>query len=561
MKRIFFIAITIFLFNENSYSQNWLWAKNPIGILRPDSLGSAEGLESTLDKSNNLISYGEFYFSQEIFGNDTIGINSGTGANFLCKQNSIGDYLWAEEVSSTHNAEIAKLCSDEENNFLAIGYFQSPNTTIGSIVLTNDSFFAGYTGRFFIAKYDSNGNVIWAISPGSYNCSFSSVTVDHNENSYYVGSFYTSECVFGTDTLYNNSYSTSFILKLDPNGNPAWAKTVGDGSHTQVYNICFDHLANLFVTGVHDTTNIVFGTDSLFGTDHANTFISRYDLNGNSINGKLCGGSGDYGASMLATDGLGNAYFSGEYWFDNVTYDSLTFAFVPMSHRTYIIKTNSALRAIWGRTFVNGQIRSLVSDSIGNTFFSGSTLADTVFISSNYFVSPGNTSDDMPLISLDKNGDLNCGTIIPIAGDDICKLSCDNSGNVYLTGDFTGFSSTLGHDTLSENYLLGWASEQFFTANYRCNLDTSSIDTTNVDPIDFFNSIVIHPNPFSTQFTLELKNISDVTVYNLLGEKQIVLKNATGTIHLGEELISGMYLLEIRNENDEIAEKKIVKVN
>ena len=40
----------------------------------------------------------------------------------------------------------------------------------------------------------------------------------------------------------------------------------------------------------------------------------------------------------------------------------------------------------------------------------------------------------------------------------------------------------------------------------------------------------------------------------------IEIKNASGTVTLGEELSSGMYILEIKNENGESAEKKIVKV-
>ncbi len=73
------------------------------------------------------------------------------------------------------------------------------------------------------------------------------------------------------------------------------------------------------------------------------------------------------------------------------------------------------------------------------------------------------------------------------------------------------------------------------------------------------NNFSIYPNPFSYQFTLELKSISNISIYNLLGEKLVEIKNANGTVTLGEELSSGLYILEIKNEKGEISKNKIVK--
>ena len=81
--------------------------------------------------------------------------------------------------------------------------------------------------------------------------------------------------------------------------------------------------------------------------------------------------------------------------------------------------------------------------------------------------------------------------------------------------------------------------------------------------IDGDSNFTIYPNPSANQFTVDLskqKNKCTISIYNLLGEKLIDIKNASGTIQVEETLSSGMYLLEIKTESGETAVKKIVKV-
>ncbi len=52
--------------------------------------------------------------------------------------------------------------TDDWGNVYVTGYFVSDSLTFGSIVLTNGG---GY-GDIFIAKYDSNGTVLWAKGAG-----------------------------------------------------------------------------------------------------------------------------------------------------------------------------------------------------------------------------------------------------------------------------------------------------------------------------------------------------------------------------------------------------------
>ena len=73
------------------------------------------------------------------------------------------------------------------------------------------------------------------------------------------------------------------------------------------------------------------------------------------------------------------------------------------------------------------------------------------------------------------------------------------------------------------------------------------------------NYFSFSPNPFTTSLTVDLKSVSDISVYDLLGRKLIEMKNASSIIHLGEKLSAGMYLLEVKTKDGEVIEKKIVK--
>lgn len=696
MKKIFFIVSIVCCVFQNCDAQNWLWAKNPTGILDINNHGNGEGLANILDRSGDLISIGEYGFAKEIFGTDTLIGQIGVENSFLCKQKPNGNYVWAKGGNPPDGIDFAQICADTSNDFFVTGYFHTPTYQLDAITLVNDSFALNFNNRNFIAKLDSDGNAIWAFTPGSWNCGVGNMTVDNNGNSYYLGSFFTPTCILGSDTLYNTGDMNSFLLKLRPNGSVVFAKNIGDADHTQPYFIGFDKHSHIYILGMQDTTTIVFGNDTLVGTDYPNIFLAKFDLNGNAISAKMSNGNGQYGPTSFVVDEVGGIYFTGEYWFDSFNYDSLHFPFVNGSHRTYVVKCDSNENSIWGKTIINGQIRSITSDSSGNIFLSGNIMNDTLYIDTLIVLDPTQNSDHMTLYSLSSQGEVNCLTIKETGGDDICDLALDKYENVYLTGDFGGSNAVFGTDSVYQYYAPGLPSESFFTAKYRCDIDTTcaisstiqvinalcynsftgqvhlnltgglypifycwsngssqqnltnissgnyfvtitdfmgceKIDSVNLSaPADLFitsnfnsngdslflnvtggippynfnwstgatssfilitgvgnysvtvtdsngcsktltvtiltsgnliqeSNFTFYPNPFSTQFTLELKSMSNISIYNLLGKKLIDIKNATGTFTLGEALSSGMYILEIRNQQGEISKSKIVK--
>ncbi len=74
------------------------------------------------------------------------------------------------------------------------------------------------------------------------------------------------------------------------------------------------------------------------------------------------------------------------------------------------------------------------------------------------------------------------------------------------------------------------------------------------------NTFKYYPNPFTTQLTVQLTAVSTISVYNVLGQKLIEIKDVDGEIKIGSELKEGMYFLELRVNDVIISSQRIVKV-
>ena len=111
------------------------------------------------DPSGNVYISGSF--SDTItFGTNTLIEPLGITDLFLAKYDSAGNSIWARQGSNilpNSSSYAFGVTSDMQNNIYVTGYF-SHTIAIGSTQLTTSS----ASGDVFTAKYDVNGNVLWA---------------------------------------------------------------------------------------------------------------------------------------------------------------------------------------------------------------------------------------------------------------------------------------------------------------------------------------------------------------------------------------------------------------
>ncbi|HRW22730.1 MAG TPA: hypothetical protein P5509_12230, partial [Bacteroidales bacterium] len=140
------------------------------------------------------------------------------------------EWDWASNSDTPlyHNSgwDMAKdIAVDANNNLIVAGDFRSGELYFGSTILSCQ--FGHYD--IFVAKYDEDGNVLWAISGnGDSEDNVNAVAVDINGDVYITGQFSSPVLNFGTSVLNNSNPGTYtndvFVVKLNGNnGNVLWA--------------------------------------------------------------------------------------------------------------------------------------------------------------------------------------------------------------------------------------------------------------------------------------------------------------------------------------------------
>src|SRR5687768_11738586 len=100
-------------------------------------------------------------------------------------------------------------------------------------------------GLFFKQTLAQTPNLVWTRLEGTTNSDYvAKVVQDSSGNFYVTGSFWGSTLVIGTDTLLNNGANDMFFAKYDPNGNPLWAKSAGGTTLDFGNDIAVDNSGN-----------------------------------------------------------------------------------------------------------------------------------------------------------------------------------------------------------------------------------------------------------------------------------------------------------------------------
>ncbi|MDB5281050.1 MAG: hypothetical protein JWO06_125, partial [Bacteroidota bacterium] len=130
------------------------------------------------------------------------------------------NWLWAKGAGGhgSYTNSSRGIATDRHGNSYITGEFSSP-----VFVLGNDSLIqSAPNSNVFIAKYDANGNVLWAKRPVGNGVAYG-ISIEDKGYAYITGQFSTS-MIFDHDTLSNPSGSYIFVAKYDSAGNVVWAR-------------------------------------------------------------------------------------------------------------------------------------------------------------------------------------------------------------------------------------------------------------------------------------------------------------------------------------------------
>ncbi|GAB3171676.1 SBBP repeat-containing protein [Telluribacter humicola] len=342
-----------------------LWAHRAGGPL------DDQGHSIALDEQGNI------YITGYISGTATFGSQSLTSAGssdiFIGKYNSNGEVQWVRSAGGTGGDQGTDVAVDKSGNPYVTGSFYS-TVTFGSTSLTSRGSGDLHTD-VFIAKYSSNGDVLWVQQAGGTNSdSGNSIAVDENGNAYVTG-YYFGSADFGTTTLprsgtriddqfiakysstgefvwarrgvrgyryaiavdeSGNIYTTGenylggfnpdaiYVSKLDTNGEVQWSWVIGSmGRTNRGLDIAVDKSRNVYIVGTTSVSQLDYNLSSpgapagewvrlnLVHYGGDDIFVAKFDNNGNLQWTQKAGGAGDDSGEGIAVDEHGMAYTTG----------------------------------------------------------------------------------------------------------------------------------------------------------------------------------------------------------------------------------------------------------
>ncbi len=327
---------------------NAVWAKNLPGT-GIDFINSL-----ALDAKGNVFITGTFGSKTLTFGSTVLtnlGGDCPQGCQdvFVAKYDANGNCLWAKSAGGSASDYSQAAATDASGNVFIGGGFYSTTLSFGSVTLKRSDKTAIIGGDMFVAKFDGDGNLLWAKNAGNNNDEkVFSIATDASGDAYVAGSFKSHEFTLGTFTLTKEShmagYSNFFLAKYDAGGNVLWVQFGGGGNTDESRSVVLDASGNVYLAGIFTSGSITAGTYKLKNerTGTYDIFLIKYDPKGNVLWANSEGTNNMDYAFSLAADRSDNIYLTGLFGTKEIKFGSTTltntFGSLNSSFNIYVAK-------------------------------------------------------------------------------------------------------------------------------------------------------------------------------------------------------------------------------
>jgi hypothetical protein len=451
-KQISIIVLITFYHVVCSQVQDWSWVQAGRGN------GDEVATHMTIDASGDLIVTG--YFSSPSLALSTVTLvnsgSSGTRESVIAKYDGLGNLLWAKRGQGSADDEAMAVTTDPTGNIYVVGNYESPTITFGTVTLTNNSAFSD----IFEVKYDPSGNVLWARSYGGNLLeTVRSVKADNSGNSYFTGSFRSLAVSFGTVGVVNSANNDAFLVKVDVNGTPLWAKQIGGAQDDNGLAVTCDLTGNVYVLGDYNSGTL--STYTLTNAGAFDIFLGKYDgVSGNLLAVKTIGGSLNESGNSLAVDASGNLYLAGTYESVSLNLGSVTLTNAS-SRDMMMLKMNSSLAVQWANRNsgnLTSSPSSLFSDQSAGLYMSGNSSLSSLVFPAATLSNPGSGTEGF-FAKFDLAGtNLSAKSTLGTGDEQINGIVADANGNVFVCGSYNP-TVTLGQIAVG-----GSGGKEFFVA-------------------------------------------------------------------------------------------------
>ncbi len=575
MKKTITTFLTFMIINISVFAQQNIWAEAPFATV----------FAMTIDNAGNTFLTGNFPSGGNNYdfdpGPGTAYLNDLLNGNaFIAKYDSAGHYVWAKSFGAS--AEPFSIAVDAADNVIITGQLTVSadfDPSAATAILSG-------TNKLFLAKYDSNGNYLWAgIQQGWGHGKGTSLKTDASNNIYVTGTFSSDSADFNMGSGVANLYAPSsgsprmFVAKYDPNGAYIWAHSMDSPSTSSSVvspvKIDLDATGNIVVAGSFNGSidfNISATISYASSAGFDDIFMAKFDNSCNLLWVERIGAASYDDLNSMSLDGSGNIVLVGS--FINTVDFNPGVGTANIAGGTggsnFIAKYSSTGAYLWAEKISSSPAASfygVATDGNGNVVTTGSFTGTVDFdpssgvstlVSTSTGVSP---SDDVFLAEYSSGGSYLWAFKIGYSGSDVGKfIYVDGGNNIFTSGYASGFAMPYNLDFqpgVDSNIVTMSNSQAYYLAKYFGPIVTVGVAETQNE-----NGITIYPNPFTSKTTIdfneEQKNII-IRIVDMLG-KEIATINFTGRQYVieKENMKAGIYFVMITDEKKNVVNRKII---
>lgn len=521
----------------------------------------AHGIGMDVDQFGNQFNFGYASNEMDYFGQT---INKGL---YLAKQNPTGNPFWVVQFTDADDIYldlgIYTVVDTNTSSVYITGLFFNPLVIPGGPTLIPN-----FNGSIFILKYDFNGNYQWAVQEDFISYTLCLAT-DNSGNVLLCGTF-SNQITIGSSTLVSAGGDDVFIAKYDGNGQVVWAKRAGGESIEYWAFVSTDGQDNIYMTGEFDSQYVTVDDYPITMEEgDGNILIAKFDPQGNVEWVTVKGGStvnsfADYYGwpTGIYTDFEGNIYIKG--WcndsshFDNIM---LTSSFTnPENNKRwnkFVARFDPSGNTVWA-TSISEEVPSsdynqFDVDKNGNIYSGLRIRGDTTMFGDDFtYIKTGRYN--LLVINYLDNGQLNW----------VKSIKDSESGSTWISS-----IATFDEET---TYVCGWFTDylDFGTTSYEVNNKTGFIgllgELTGIPVYERNDAILfdLFPVPAQQEVSILLTDdspdevdliITDIAGRNIYSAQ--ISKQQSRTIIDISNFSSGVYFVKLKSGNN-IGVKKLI---
>jgi len=346
-----------------------------------------------------------------------------------------GRYLWSKHFGDTSHDFATAVTVDASNNVLVGGNFSGSIDFGGGALTTTAS-------SPFLAKFSASGAHVWSkLVSGSTNGSVTGIALAGDGTLFTTGTF-NGSANFGTGAMTSaGSWDGYLLATASTDGHALWARRFGGSQIDTPRAVTVDAFGHVTVTGVFQST-ADFGGGPLASAGGYDIFLVQYaTADGRHVWSKRFGDTGnDYGVA-IDVDAAGNLFVGGDFH-GTVNFGGGAMVDPGSASASYVVAFSSAGTHAWSKMFTTDYydvaMKGLTVDRSGNVAF---TLTTVGAIDCGGGALPMSGGGDPIVAELSGAGAHLWSKRFPSASQAYnasAAIAADGTGNVFVTGEFTG---------------------------------------------------------------------------------------------------------------------------